>query len=145
LEQKRRQYSWQQAEGIISDEELRTAFRQIKSEENVIREQMSRLEQFRQEPTPMNVATFKKLAEFWPGEIADNLIDAADDVRAKFAEMFDLHAILRPDGSKNGYHVDLTANIPLEMEGDKPGAYDMVFRSSGCLLIDNINQVRSSA
>jgi len=37
------------------------------------------------------------------------------------------------DGSRNGYHVDLTANIPLEMEGDKPGAYDMVFRSSASL------------
>ena len=36
--------------------------------------------------------------------------------------------------SLNGYHVDLTANIPLEMEGNKPGAYDMVFRSSGCLI-----------
>ena len=47
--------------------------------------------------------------------------------------MFDLHAIIRPDGAPDGYHVDLTANIPLEMEGDKPGAYDMVFRSSGCL------------
>jgi hypothetical protein len=133
LEQKRRQYSWQQAEGIISEDELRAAFKQIMSEEGVIKEQMSRLEQFRQEPAPMDVATFKKLAEFWPGEIANNLIDATDDVRAKFAEMFDLHAILRPDGSKNGYHVDLTANIPLEMQGDKPGAYDMVFRSSGCL------------
>jgi hypothetical protein len=26
------------------------------------------------------------------------------------------------------------ANIPLEMEGDKPGAYDMVFGSSACLV-----------
>jgi len=51
--------------------------------------------------------------------------------------MFDLHAIIRPDGHPDGYHVDLTANIPLEMEGDKPGAYDMVFGSSGCMLIDN--------
>ena len=47
--------------------------------------------------------------------------------------MFDLYATVRPDGSQNGYHVDLSANIPLEMEGDKPGAYDMVFGSSGCL------------
>ena len=35
LEKKRRQYSWQQAEGIISEEELRKAFKQIKSEESV--------------------------------------------------------------------------------------------------------------
>ena len=131
LEQKRRQYSWQQAEGIINEEELRTASKQIKSEEAVIREQMSRLEQFRQEPAPIDMATFKKMAEFWPSEINNNLYDAHDDVKTKFAEMFDLHATILPDGSRNGYHVDLTANIPLEMEGNKPGAYDMVFRSSG--------------
>jgi hypothetical protein len=134
FEQKRRQYSWQQAEGIISEEELRMAFKQIKSEENLINEQMSRLEQFRREPAPMDMATFKKLAEYWPSEIASNLGKAPDDVKAKFAEMFDLHTTIRPDGSKNGYHVDLMANIPLEMEGDKPGAYDMVFRSSASLL-----------
>ncbi len=84
----------------------------------------------------MDVATFKKLAKFWPLEIMNNLCNAPDDVKARFAEMFDLHAIIRPDGSTNGYHVDLTANIPLEMEGDKPGAYDMVFGSSGCLSSD---------
>jgi hypothetical protein len=33
--------------------------------------------------------------------------------------MFDLHATIHPDGSLNGYHVDLTANIPFEMEGGK--------------------------
>jgi hypothetical protein len=131
LEQKRRQYSWQQAEGIINDDELRTAFKQIQSEESVIKEQMGRLEKFRREPAPMDMATFKKLAEFWPDEIMINLRHATDDVRAKFAETFDLYATVRPDGTKDDYHVDLSANIPLEMEGDKPGAYDMVFGSSG--------------
>jgi hypothetical protein len=133
LEQKRRHYSWQQAEGIITDEELRTAFKQIQSEESVIKEQMNRLEQFRREPAPMDMANFKKLAEFWPHEIMSNLHDAPDDVRARFAEMFELYATVRPDGSRDGYHVDLSANIPLEMEGDKPGAYDMVFGSSASL------------
>lgn len=133
LEQKRRQFSWQQAESIITDNELRTAFKQIQSEESVIKEQMSRLEKFRQEPAPMDISTFKKLAEFWPYEIMSNLHDAPNDVRARFAEMFDLYATIRPDGSKDSYHVDLSANIPLEMEGDKPGAYDMVFGSSGCM------------
>jgi hypothetical protein len=79
------------------------------------------------------MATFKKLAKFWPYEIIDNLNDAPDDVRAKFAEMFDPYATIRLDRSHDGYHVDLSANIPLEMEGDKPGAYDMVFGSSVCL------------
>ncbi|MFC2043797.1 hypothetical protein ACFLT8_01115 [Chloroflexota bacterium] len=41
LKQKRRQYSWQQAENIIGKEELRTAFKQIRSEESVIGKQIS--------------------------------------------------------------------------------------------------------
>jgi len=114
LEQKRRHYSWQQAEGIISEEELRTVFKQMKSEESVISEQISRLEQFRREPAPIDMATFKKLAEFWPGEIISNLAKATDDVRARFADMFDLHAIIRPDGHPDGYHVDLTLHFPYQ-------------------------------
>ncbi len=41
-----------------------------------------------------------------------------------------LYATIRPDSSRDGYHFDLSANIPLEMEGDKSGAYDMVFSPS---------------
>jgi hypothetical protein len=76
------------------------------------------------------MATFKKLAEYWTWEIVRGLYDAPDDVRARFAELFELYATIRPDSSPNGYHFDLTANIPLEMEGDKLGAYDMVFSPS---------------
>ncbi len=130
LQQKRRLYSWQQAEGIISDQELLAAHRQLKSEEVLLNEQMARLEAFKTEPTPPDMATFKKLAEFWSGDIAYEMRNATDEVKAKFAELFDLHAIIHPDGSLNGYHVDLSANIPLEMEGDSPGAYDMVFSPS---------------
>jgi hypothetical protein len=77
------------------------------------------------------MATFKKLAEYRTGAITYELDHAPDDVRARFAELFDLYAIVRPDSSRDGYQFDLLANIPLEMEGDKPGAYDMVFGSSG--------------
>jgi hypothetical protein len=76
------------------------------------------------------MATFKKLAEYWTWEIARGLYNAPDDVRARFAELFELYATIRPDESLDGYYFDLTANIPLEMEGDKPGAYDMVFSPS---------------
>ncbi|MFC1943463.1 hypothetical protein ACFLWO_02650 [Chloroflexota bacterium] len=51
-------------------------------------------------------------------------------MKAKFAEFFDLQATLHPDNSPDGYHFNLGANIPLEMEGHKPGAYDMVFSPS---------------
>ncbi len=130
LQQKKRQYSWQQAEGIITDQELLIAHRQLQSEEGVLDAQLGRLEAFRGEPSPLDMATFKRLAEFWSGDIAPELWDATDQVRARFAELFDLHATIHPDGSLNGYHCNLSANIPLEMEGDKPGAYDMVFTPS---------------
>ena len=130
LQQKRRQYSWQQAEGIITEEELVTAHKQLKSEENIINEQLGRLEEFSGEAAPPDMAAFKKLAEYWTWEIASELDDAPDDVRARFAELFDLYATVRPESSGNGYHFDLLANIPLEMEGNKPGAYDMVFSPS---------------
>ena len=127
MQQKKRQYSWQQAEGIITDQELLIAHRQLKSEEGVLNAQLGRLEAFRGEPSPPDMATFKKLAEYWSGDIAHELWDATDDVRARFAEHFDLYATIHPDKSQDGYHFDLAANIPLEMEGGKPGAYDMVF------------------
>ena len=88
------------------------------------------MEEFRVEPGPPDMVTFKKLAEYWTGAIANELYDAPDEVKARFTEFFDLHATILPDSSLNGYHIDLTANIPLEMEGEKPGAYDMVFSPS---------------
>lgn len=51
-------------------------------------------------------------------------------VKAGFAELFDLYVTIHPNNSQAGYHFDLSADIPLEMEGDKPGTYDMVFSSS---------------
>ncbi|MDO8567904.1 MAG: hypothetical protein Q7R57_04230, partial [Dehalococcoidales bacterium] len=88
------------------------------------------LGKFERQPAPPDMATFKKLAEYWTGEIASELNNAPDDVRARFAEMFDLYVTIHPNNSPGGYHFDLSANIPLEMEGDKPGGYDMVFSPS---------------
>ena len=130
LQQKKRLYSWQQAEGIITDQELLAAHRQLKSEESVLNDQMDRLETFRNEPSPLDMASFRKMADYWSGDIAHELWDATDEVKARFAELFDLQATILPDGSLDGYHINLSANIPLEMEGDKPGAYDMVFSPS---------------
>jgi len=132
LQQKRRQYSWQQAEGIITEEELRTAYKQIQSEEIIINEQLARLEKFKHEPAPLDVATFKKIAEYWTCDIASDSYNSPDDVKARFAEMFDLQVTIHPDNtSQDGYHLNLSANIPLEMEGDKPSGYDMVFSPLG--------------
>ena len=76
------------------------------------------------------MATFKKLAEYWTGEIVGKLNNAPDDVKDRFAETFDLYATIHPDKSRDGWHFDLSANIPLEIEGDKPSGYDMVFSPS---------------
>ena len=127
LQQKRRLYSWQHAEGIITEEELLAAHRQIRSEESILNRQLRRLEEFRGELVPPDWSTFKKLAEYWAGAIAYKLGQASDDVKARFAELFDLCVTIHPDSSRDGYHFDLSANIPLEMEGAKPGAYEMVF------------------
>ena len=106
------------------------AHRQLKSEESVLNNQMDRLEAFRNEPSPLDMASFRKMADYWSGDIAHELWDATDEVKARFAELFDLQATILPDGSRTGYHINLSANIPLEMEGDMPGVYDMVFSPS---------------
>ncbi len=80
---------------------------------------------------PAEIIGFKAAKEYRRKTKQPNeLWDARDEMKAKFAELFDLHATIHPDGSLNGYHVDLAANIPLEMEGNNPGAYDMVFTPS---------------
>ncbi len=129
LERKRRLYSWQQAEGIITEEELLIAYKQIKSEESVINEQLSRLEQFKREPAPPDIATLRKLADYWSWEITGELRNTEDDVRARFAETFDLRVTVCPDNQGDGYHLNLSANIPLETEGST-SAYDIVFSPS---------------
>ena len=129
LQKKRRLYSWQQVEGIITEDDLLIVHRQLKSEKNILNDQLHRLEEFRGEPTPPDWARFKKLAEYWAGAIACELDYAPDDMRARFVELFDLYVTIHPNSSGNGYHFDMSANIPLEMEGAKPGAYDIVFSS----------------
>ena len=130
LQQKRRQYSWQQAEGIITEEELLAAHRQLRSEEGILNGQLKRLEDFSGEPSPPDKATFEKLAAYWRGDIVGELDIASDELRANFAELFDLYVTVHPKESSEGYYFDITANIPLEMEGNTVSAYDMVFNPS---------------
>jgi hypothetical protein len=130
LHQKRRQYSWQQAEGIITEEELLAAHRQLRSEEGILNGQLNRLEDFSGEPAPPDRATFEKMANHWRGYLVGELDHASDELRAKFAEFFDLYVTVHPESSSNGYHFNITANIPLEMEGDTVSAYHMVFSPS---------------
>jgi len=131
LQQKRRQYSWQQAEGIITDEELLAAHRQLKSEEGILNGQLNRLEEFSVEPSPPDKATFEKMAAYWRGDIVGELDHASDELRTNFAELFDLYVTVHPKKSSEDYSFDISANIPLEMEGNTVSAYDMVFNPPG--------------
>ena len=55
---------------------------------------------------------------------------ASDELKAKFAEFFDLYITVHPKESSKGYSFDITANIPLDMEDNAVSAYDMVFTPS---------------
>ncbi len=72
----------------------------------------------------------KKLADYWRGGLVGELDNASDELRAKFAEFFDLYITVHPKESSKGYSFDITANIPLEMEDNTVNAYDMVFTPS---------------
>ena len=130
LQHKRRQYSWQQAEGIITSEELLAAHRHLRAEDGILNGQLERLEEFSGEPSPPDRATFEKMAAYWRGDIVSELDHASDELRAKFAELFDLYVTVHPKKSSEGYRFDITANIPLGMEGNTVSAYDMVFSPS---------------
>jgi len=127
LQRKRRQYSWQQAEGIITDEELLSAHKQLRSEEDVLNGQLKRLEEFSGEPSPPDRATFEQLADYWRGSLVCELDNVSDEIRAKFAEFFDLYVTVHPEKFSKGYDFNMTLNVPLEMDGYTANAYDMVF------------------
>jgi hypothetical protein len=130
LQRKRRQYSWQQAEGVITDEELLSAHKQLRSEEDVLNGQLNRLEEFSDEPLPPDKATFERLANYWRGDLVGELDHASDELKAKFAEFFDLYITVHPEESSKGYYFNITANIPLDIEDNTVTAYDMVFTPS---------------
>ena len=70
------------------------------------------------------------MAAYWRGTTVGELDIASDELRAKFAELFDLYVTVHPKKSSEGYRFDITANIPLEMEGNTVNAYAMVFNPS---------------
>ncbi len=86
-----------------------------------------RLKEFGGETSPSDKATFEQLAEYWRGSLVCELDNVSDEIRAKFAEFLDLYVTVRPMKSSKGYGFDITASIPLEMDGNTVNAYDMVF------------------
>jgi hypothetical protein len=101
-----------------------------RSEEDVLSGQLERLEEFSGEPSPPDKATFEKLTAYWRGDLVGELDHVSDELKAKFAEFFDLYIIVHPKESSKGYSFNITANIPLEIEDNTVTAYDMVFTPS---------------
>ena len=104
-----------------------SAHKQLRSEEDVLNGQLMRLKEFGGETSPPDKATFEQLAEYWRGSLVCELDNVSDEIRAKFAEFLDLYVTVRPMKSSKGYGFDITASIPLEMDGNTVNAYDMVF------------------
>ncbi len=112
LQRKKQLFSWQQAEGIITGQELLAAHHQLKSEESLLNTQLDRLKAFNNEPSPMTLATFKKLAECWSESLANEFNYVSDEIKAKIAEFFNLYITVHPKESSKGYSFNLMANIP---------------------------------
>ena len=104
------------------------AHNQLRSEEDVLNGQLERLEEFSGEPSPPDKATFDKLADYWREDLVGELDYVSDELKAKFAEFFDLYVTgFHPNESSKGYSFDIMANIPLDMDDNVVNAYDMVF------------------
>jgi len=132
LQQKRHLYSWQHAEGIISDKELLDANKGIRLEVDLLDKQLGNLQQFLNEPAPLDPTKIDKwLEEWWPAIVAAHCQDTDDEVKAKFADVLDLTATIFPGDSPQSYRLQLTANIPLDVEGIEESAdsLEMVFAS----------------
>jgi len=70
---------------------------------------------------------FEQLADYWRGSLVCELDNVSDEIRAKFAEFFDLYVTVHPEKFSKGYDFNMTLNVPLEMDGYTANAYDMVF------------------
>ena len=131
LQEKRRLYSWQHAEGIISDKELLGANKGIRGEVELLEKQVADLKQFLDKPAPPDPATLSKWLEWWSAIVATNYQDVSDDIKEKFAEAFDLSVTIFPGDSPQSYRLQLIANISLEIESiiESPDSLEMVLAS----------------
>jgi len=68
---------------------------------------------------------------WWPVAVAVNYETASDDVKEQLAEAVDLNITVFPadSPSPDSYRLQLTANIPLDIEGiiETPNKLQMVF------------------
>jgi DNA invertase Pin-like site-specific DNA recombinase len=131
LHQQRRLFSWQHAQGVISDKELLDTTKDIQARAGLLEKQLNNLQQFLKEPAPPDPAKIKEWMRWWPAAIAVNYETASDDVKEKLAEALGLTVTVFPadSPSPDSYRLQLTANIPLDTEGiiETPNKLQMVF------------------
>jgi len=136
LQQQRRLFSWQHAHGIITDKELLNATKDIQAKAGLLEKQLFTLKQFLEEQGPPDLATIKKWMEWWPAVVAVNFENASNDVKETLAEAIDLNVTIFPadSPSPDSYRLQLTANIPLSIEGiiESPNKLSMVFTPPPC-------------
>lgn len=134
LQEKRRLYSWQHAEGIITNSELLEINKGMQAEVSLLDKQLSNLRQFLSKPLPPSPEEVRKWLEWWPAVVAANYQDAGDNIKEKFAEVFDITVTIFPGDSLESYRLQLQANIPLEIQGltESPNTLDIVLASPPC-------------
>ena len=67
------------------------AHKQLRSEEEVLYGQLTRLEEFNGELVPPSKAAFEKLVQYWSWCLIGELFYFSDELKAKFAQFFDLY------------------------------------------------------
>ncbi len=136
LHQQRRLFSWQHAQGIISDKELLDATKDIQARVGLLEKQLHNLQQFLKEAAPPDPAKIKEWIRWWPAAVAIHYENASDDVKEKLAEALDLTVTVFPADSPlpDSYRLQLTANIPLDTESiiETPDKLQMVFTPPRC-------------
>jgi DNA invertase Pin-like site-specific DNA recombinase len=131
LHRRRRLYSWQHSEGIIGDREVLDACRGIQTQAALLEKQLGNLRRFLDQPEPPDPATIEEWVKLWPTTLATHYQNVSDEIKCKFAEVFDLTVTIFPGHIPRSYRLQLTANIPLEIEGIKesPNSLDIVLPS----------------
>jgi len=136
LHQQRRLFSWQHAQGVISDKELLDTTKDIQARAGLLEKQLHNLQQFLKEPAPPDPAKIKEWMRWWPATVAVNYETASDDVKEKLAEALGLTITVFPadSPSPDSYRLQLSANIPLDTEGiiETPNKLQMVFTPPRC-------------
>jgi len=133
LDQKRRALSWQHSEGLITDQELTEAIKEVGPNAELLKKRLAELNCFIERPAPLDIGKIgPRLRELMSYLAATNYDSADDETKDKLADLYSLVVTVFPSNSPQSYRLQLTASIPLHFEGivETPDRLDVVFASS---------------